>query len=160
MSERRRHRISSKTRGRGIGAKLGVYDDVFLCLAYGANSAGSEVLRTLTEEEEAMGRHLGNREHVLAGAPLPDRLCSSPRRGGRGSGALVRGAVGIRRNGEDPRACAERVGRSRYPPGSLEVDSLATTRADRPLRQAEAPRSFSSHQRWLSGPMADRPRAP
>ncbi len=33
MPERRRHRISSKTRGGGIGAKLGVYDDVFLCLS-------------------------------------------------------------------------------------------------------------------------------
>jgi hypothetical protein len=35
MPERRRHRISSKTRGGGIGAKLGVYDDVFLCLSPG-----------------------------------------------------------------------------------------------------------------------------
>ena len=35
MPERRRQRISSKTRGGGIGAKLGVYDDVFLCLSPG-----------------------------------------------------------------------------------------------------------------------------
>jgi hypothetical protein len=35
MPGRRRHRISSKTRGGGIGAKLGVYDDVFLCLSPG-----------------------------------------------------------------------------------------------------------------------------
>src|ERR671925_2310253 len=35
MPERRRHRNSSKTRGGGIGAKLGVYDDVFLCLSPG-----------------------------------------------------------------------------------------------------------------------------
>src|SRR3712207_8320509 len=35
MPERRRRRISSKTRGGGIGAKLGVYDDVFLCLSPG-----------------------------------------------------------------------------------------------------------------------------
>jgi hypothetical protein len=35
MPERGRHRISSKTRGGGIGAKLGVYDDVFLCLSPG-----------------------------------------------------------------------------------------------------------------------------
>ena len=30
-----RHRISSKTRGGGIGAKLGVYDDLSLCLSPG-----------------------------------------------------------------------------------------------------------------------------
>jgi hypothetical protein len=41
MPERRRHRISSKTRGGGIGAKLGVYDDVFLCLSPGAALAGA-----------------------------------------------------------------------------------------------------------------------
>ena len=35
MPERRRHRISSKTRAGGIGAKLGVYDDVFFCLSPG-----------------------------------------------------------------------------------------------------------------------------
>src|ERR671929_59508 len=35
MPERRHHRISSKTRAGGIGAKLGVYDDVFLCLSPG-----------------------------------------------------------------------------------------------------------------------------
>ena len=35
MSERRRHRISFKIRGGGIGAKLGVYEDVFLCLSPG-----------------------------------------------------------------------------------------------------------------------------
>jgi hypothetical protein len=35
MPERRRHRTSSKTRGGGIGAKLGVYDEVFLCLSPG-----------------------------------------------------------------------------------------------------------------------------
>ena len=33
MPELRRPRIASKTRGGGIGAKLGVYDDVFLCLS-------------------------------------------------------------------------------------------------------------------------------
>ena len=31
----RRRRISSKKRGGGIGAKLGVYDDVFFCLSPG-----------------------------------------------------------------------------------------------------------------------------
>jgi hypothetical protein len=33
MPERRRPRIAPKTRGGGIGAKLGVYDDIFLCLS-------------------------------------------------------------------------------------------------------------------------------
>jgi hypothetical protein len=35
MPERRRHRISAKAGPRGIGAELGVYDDVFLCLSPG-----------------------------------------------------------------------------------------------------------------------------
>ena len=35
MPERRRHRISPKTRAGGISAKLGIYDDVFLCLSPG-----------------------------------------------------------------------------------------------------------------------------
>ena len=35
-AQRQRRRMSSKTRAGGIGAKLGVYDDVFLCLSSGA----------------------------------------------------------------------------------------------------------------------------
>ncbi|MGH7511040.1 MAG: hypothetical protein ACREMZ_16475 [Gemmatimonadales bacterium] len=35
MPERQRHRISAKAGPRGIGAGLGVYDDVFLCLSPG-----------------------------------------------------------------------------------------------------------------------------
>ena len=35
MPEPRRHRISAKAGHSGIGAELGVYDDVFLCLSPG-----------------------------------------------------------------------------------------------------------------------------
>src|ERR671911_598741 len=60
MPERRRHRISSKTRAGGIGAKLGVYDDVFLCLSRGEPWREHGFVEHRGLEPAGARRHAGN----------------------------------------------------------------------------------------------------